>query len=142
MGQFELGHREVLIRVKAPVDAGVAEIVSILNEFPGLWTLNSCEGKEGVPAFVDFRYGVSPQESAAFLIWLSKHLAGRHTRLTAEWGGGETLVLTLSAPKQIVKPLATELRNLAKTFRKSRFACGTAHKESRSSTGYRPRGRS
>ena len=129
----------MFVRVKAPVDAGVAEVVSILNEFPDLWTLNSCEGKERVPGFVDFRYGASLKESVAFFIWLSRHLTEQHVRLTAAWGGGETLVLTLSAPKQIVKPLTAELRNLARTFRNSRFAYGTARKESRSSTGYRPR---
>jgi hypothetical protein len=40
-------HEQVWIKVNAPVDAGVAEVVSILNSVEGLETLQSCQGDAG-----------------------------------------------------------------------------------------------
>ena len=37
-------HEQVWIKVNVPVDAGVAEIVSLLNSVDGLETLQSCQG--------------------------------------------------------------------------------------------------
>jgi len=41
------GHEQVWVKVNAPVDAGVAEIVSVLNCVAGLETLQSCQGDAG-----------------------------------------------------------------------------------------------
>jgi hypothetical protein len=41
------GHEQVWVKVNAPVDAGVAEIVSVLNGVEGLETLQSCQGDAG-----------------------------------------------------------------------------------------------
>lgn len=40
-------HPQVWIKVNAPVDAGVAEIVAALNGVDGLETLQSCQGNPG-----------------------------------------------------------------------------------------------
>jgi hypothetical protein len=40
-------HPQVWVKVNAPVDAGVAEIVSMLNSVEGLETLQSCQGDPG-----------------------------------------------------------------------------------------------
>jgi len=40
-------HPQTWIKVNAPVDEGVAEIVSILNTVDGLETLQSCQGEPG-----------------------------------------------------------------------------------------------
>ena len=40
-------HEQTWIKVNAPVDAGVAELVSILNTVDGLETLQSCQGDPG-----------------------------------------------------------------------------------------------
>jgi hypothetical protein len=40
-------HEQVWVKVNAPVDAGVAEIVSLLNSVDGLETLQSCQGEPG-----------------------------------------------------------------------------------------------
>jgi hypothetical protein len=40
-------HEQVWLKVNAPVDAGVAEIVSVLNTVDGLETLQSCQGDPG-----------------------------------------------------------------------------------------------
>ena len=40
-------HEQVWVKVNAQVDAGVAEIVSVLNSVDGLETLQSCQGDAG-----------------------------------------------------------------------------------------------
>lgn len=40
-------HPQTWIKVNAPVDAGVAEIVAALNSVDGLETLQSCQGDPG-----------------------------------------------------------------------------------------------
>lgn len=51
-------HQQILVKVNAEVDAGIAEVVSLLNEIKGLQTLESCQGDGGGrPAYVYFWYG-------------------------------------------------------------------------------------
>jgi hypothetical protein len=51
-------HEQVWIKVNAPVDRGIARVVSLLSEFQCLHTLDSCEGIEGgKPAHVYFNCG-------------------------------------------------------------------------------------
>jgi hypothetical protein len=40
-------HRQVWVKVNAPVDEGVAELVDALSTFPGLSTVASCQGHSG-----------------------------------------------------------------------------------------------
>jgi hypothetical protein len=40
-------HAQTWVKVNAPVDAGVAELVAILNSVDGLETLQSCQGDAG-----------------------------------------------------------------------------------------------
>jgi hypothetical protein len=51
-------HEQVWVKVNAPVDAGVAEIVSVLNTVDGLETLQSCQGDPGrKDGYVYFSFG-------------------------------------------------------------------------------------
>ena len=45
------------MKVNAPVDNGVAEIVSLLNSVEGLETLQSCQGDPDRPGYVYFLCG-------------------------------------------------------------------------------------
>jgi hypothetical protein len=40
-------HQQTWVKVNAPVDTGVAELVSVLNTVDGLETLQSCQGDPG-----------------------------------------------------------------------------------------------
>ncbi len=52
------GHRRVWVRVNAPVDEGVAPLVSLLSSVPGLETVDSCEGiHHKTEAYVYFYLG-------------------------------------------------------------------------------------
>ena len=58
-------HKQVWVKVNAPVDEGIAELIQALSSFPKLQTIESCQGgwprsgedKEGMPANVWFHYG-------------------------------------------------------------------------------------
>jgi len=51
-------HDQTWIKVNAPVDAGIAELVSVLNSVEGLETLQSCQGDAGGrEAYVYFACG-------------------------------------------------------------------------------------
>lgn len=51
-------HAQTWIKVNAPVDAKIAEIVSLLNSVNGLETLQSCEGEPGErQGYVYFSFG-------------------------------------------------------------------------------------
>ena len=51
-------HHQVWVKVNAPVDADVAELVAVLNTVPGLETLQSCHGDVGGrAAYVYFTCG-------------------------------------------------------------------------------------
>lgn len=58
-------HKQVWVKVNAPVDEGVAELIKALSAFPKLATFQSCQGgwkrsdvdEEGAPADVFFEYG-------------------------------------------------------------------------------------
>jgi hypothetical protein len=51
-------HDQIWVKVNAPVDAGVAEVVAILNSVDGLETLQSCQGDPGERnGYVYFSFG-------------------------------------------------------------------------------------
>ncbi len=58
-------HKQVWVKVNAPVDEGIADLIRALSAFPKLETTESCQrgwkrsivDKEGAPAIVFFHYG-------------------------------------------------------------------------------------
>ena len=51
-------HSQTWVKVNAPVDTAIAEIVSLLNSVNGLETLQSCQGEVGErEAYIYFSYG-------------------------------------------------------------------------------------
>lgn len=70
------GHKQVWVKVNAPVDAGIAAIVELLNRVPGLRTIDSCEGIPGRKrAHVYFNYGDWKKMSRFAFARLGPHLA-------------------------------------------------------------------
>ncbi len=62
-------HPTVWAKVNVPVDDGIAEIVELLSEIPGLQTLDSCQGDPGGgrPAHVYFYLGSDWRQIGNFL---------------------------------------------------------------------------
>lgn len=52
-----MGHRQVFVKVNAPVDVGISGIVESLSGFSELETIESCEGSAAEWAWISFRYG-------------------------------------------------------------------------------------
>jgi len=50
-------HAEAYVKVNAPVDQGIAPLITALSEIDGLETIESCQGEPGGRAFVIFRFG-------------------------------------------------------------------------------------
>ncbi|SRR6266566_3695124 len=51
-------HQQTWVKVNAPVDSRIADIVSLLNTVKGLETLDSCQGDPGErEAYIYFSYG-------------------------------------------------------------------------------------
>ncbi len=49
-------HKQVWVKVNTPVDEGMAELISLLNQVNCLYTLQSCQGYDEW-GYVYFRYG-------------------------------------------------------------------------------------
>ena len=49
-------HSQVWVKVNAPVDSGLAELVTVLNLIDGLQTIESCQGHREY-GFIYFEYG-------------------------------------------------------------------------------------
>jgi hypothetical protein len=90
-------HKEVLVKVNAYVDEGLAPLVEVLNTFDKVHTWESCQGKpEGEWAYVLVGYGTPEdtpfEEMATFAnrlaFSLAKHfIAGSVVVITIEWSG-------------------------------------------------------
>lgn len=58
-------HRQVWTKVNAPVDEGVVGLIDALSSFPGLRSIESCQGP---PAWVCFEVGVEGWSELAALV--------------------------------------------------------------------------
>lgn len=57
--EFRMAHAQKWVKVNAPVDAALEELVRSLSAFPRLQTIESCQGSRTRPAWVCFSYGNS-----------------------------------------------------------------------------------
>ncbi len=125
-------HRQIFVTVNAPIDEGVACLVRALSQIPSLCTISSCQGA----AFVTFRFGRTLQEQANFFCWLSLQVVGIGS-LTAEWGGRDSLIFTLTCHPHAVNSLCDRIGRgllLLKDPRHRRAAlCGNPRTKSRNS---------
>jgi len=86
-------HREVQVKVNAFVDEGIAPLITALNEFERVETVDSCQGYGDQLAYTYFRFRGTAGEFLAFLQELSVTLGTRldsccDYRLRAEWLAG------------------------------------------------------
>ena len=109
---MDVPHAQTFVKVNAPVDSGIAPLVSALSRFPGLVTLSSCEGG----AFVTFRIIEPLNEAAAFFCWLSRQLVvvADDAELSARWGGGDSLIVTLRCGPNAIKKIVRIIRRVAR----------------------------
>ena len=113
-----MSHKEVYIKVNAPVDEGIAPLVSALCEFKQITTYQSCQGGEGREAFVSFRIGETWEELGGFVRSLSVLLRDRVPDLpftiSLDWYcGGEEPIGYIRTGPNLIKPLAAAIHEVA-----------------------------
>ncbi len=112
-------HEQVAVKVNAWVDRGVAPLVEALAEFPGLISVESCQGGEvdAPDAYVTFVSGEGWQELGAFLAWFSSALGDQpyRYRLSLVWhnGGSAPWAQVHVAPASIAS-LAAAVRTVSR----------------------------
>ncbi len=83
-------HRQVWIKVNAQVDAGIASLIEALNAFPGIRSLESCEGA-GDAAWVCFDCNETDWKAISEFV-----LAVIGPPLMAAFGDRVTLTVTIT----------------------------------------------
>src|SRR5262249_48513680 len=107
-------HKQVVVKVNAQVDEGIAPLVEALNACPGVATFCSCQGGKNENAYVAFVVqGEGLPGLYAFVDKLSPAL-GQNSKisdlpftLSIEWyAGGNSPAGYLRVPRQHIKVLA------------------------------------
>jgi len=96
-------HKTVRVKVNAWVDEDVAPLVLALNEFPNVWTLDSCQGENGKHAYVYFDCQDGPSGTIAVAATIADLLRGRPCRVyLLPSGDGRTAMGVLECqPNQV-----------------------------------------
>lgn len=109
--RFTAGHRQTYVKVNAPVDVGVASVVTALSSIPSLCTISSCEGR----ATVTFTFGSELVSAIRFYVWflteLERHMRRGAFRLQIVDVAGEThplfeLVFSPNATGELAKAIS------------------------------------
>jgi hypothetical protein len=114
-------HTQVVVKVNAEVDEHVAPLVSALNEFEGVITLDSCQGDKGLMAYVYFTRCGTSGELLSFVNELAANLNARlaarqnEYEMVLEWTAGtEKPLAVLRTRPDYLTELATALSSAAK----------------------------
>ncbi len=107
-------HTEIPVSVNAWVDAGVADLVTALNEFDSsLITLESCEGSRDSPTFVYFVHRDGTDDSlttmVARLVGVLDEVLSCRVRLRLEWSRPVGAMAEFLVSKMQVKQVARAL---------------------------------
>jgi len=117
-------HTQVVVKVNAEVDERVAPLVSALNEFDGVITLDSCQGDACQMAYVYFTRTGTSNELLSFVNKLAGSLNARLSarqneyEVVLEWTAGtEKPLAVLRTRPDYLAELATALSDAAKAHR-------------------------
>ena len=101
------------MKVNAPVDVGIAEIVSLLNSLPDLQTVDSCEGIPGrKPAHVYFYYGDWQRVSRFMFAELGPALCDMVRGASVEVFNGSEPMARLSFEPEATQEVASVLKRV------------------------------
>jgi hypothetical protein len=126
-------HKEVMIKVNAAVDEGIALLVAALSSVDGLITMESCQGEPFQRnAFVVFRLGswrkcgeflfdrLLPKLSDDLRSEISLRIEAYDTEYARGW---------ITLPQELVAPLGECIRDLTSTVSSGVLVAGNAHHE-------------
>lgn len=111
-------HRQVWVKVNAQVDEGIATLIEALNSFPGVRTIESCEGRED-SAWVCFDRGETDWKSLSEFVFaivgpplMAKF--GDRVLLTVGITDSGLYRAEMTVAKSILPAVSDALRQLAK----------------------------
>jgi hypothetical protein len=115
------GHRQVMIKVNAECDEGIAPLVLALNDIQGVVTLDSCQQGLLGEAYVFFAYGRTWKDLAQLLQTLSSELSRMPLdygyTLRIEWfGSNERPRAQIVVLTEHVAALAANIRALSESI--------------------------
>jgi hypothetical protein len=118
-------HTQVVVKVNAEVDERVAPLVSALNEFDGVITLDSCQGDACQMAYVYFTRTGTANGLLSFVNELAGSLNARLSarqneyELVLEWTAGtEKPLAVLRTRPDYLSELANALSDAARAHKK------------------------
>jgi len=114
----DVSHKQVMVKVNAECDEGIAPLVLALNEINGVTTLDSCQQGVSGEAYVFLDYGNTWQDLCLLLQAMSSELAEHHLGygfiLRIEWwGSNEQPRAQIAILPEHVAALAASIRALA-----------------------------
>jgi hypothetical protein len=121
VGDGAMSHQEVLVKVNAKVDRGIAPLVEAINSIPDAFTVSSCEGDEAHEPYVAFFIADGDWRSVGKVIERLTAELGNNNRvndipfkLSIEWyAGGATPTGYVRVPRQHVSALSTSIKSIA-----------------------------
>jgi len=120
-------HRQTFVKVNAEVDAGIAVVVSTLNELDGLQTIESCEGERGKkPAYIYFWFGDWENISKLMFCEVAASLSGIDSdfRISVEVFNGSRPTGKIEFSAEAAGIVASALKKVVKSDRSSACSCG------------------
>ncbi len=132
-----MGHTEIPTKVNAWVDCGIEPLVTALNQFEEIVTVDSCQGDDGRPAYVHFlAHGddFALYESVTRMSRAIQPCSDGYT-LQIEWvAGAERPLATLYARQDMIPTLAEVITKAASCDRTKVSVDDTKHTVLRNST--------
>jgi hypothetical protein len=119
-----MSHKQVPARVTAYVDEGIKELVEVLNGFPKVQTIDSCEGSDKSLAYVYMFYGIGEESDLHEMIDFAQYLVNSirdavfksksmilpcltsEIDTSIEWQGKAYPILTIEMPRSAIAPIA------------------------------------
>lgn len=120
-------HEQRFVKVNAEVDAGIAAVVSTLNEVEGLQTVESCEGESGgKSAYVYFWFGDWEKISRFIFSVVAPRLCGLKGdyRVAVEVFDGSRPTGKIEFNAEATGSVASALRQVVRNDRSSACSCG------------------
>ena len=111
----------VWVKVNATVDAGIAEIVSLLSGINGLQTIGSCQGDGDRPAYVYLYYGDWQQISRFMFEGLAPklELAGEDATVSVKIFNGSEPMGKIEFSREATKYIASAIREASIEYSKT-----------------------
>lgn len=114
-------HEQSWVKVNAPVDRDIADLIKALSLFPQLQTIESCQGHGERAIFVLFQYGLSWQDLSTFVLGYFgprlMDLLGDRINIYINITEARNIVAELHIPPDSLHQTVRGVKSLARKFK-------------------------